>query len=89
MAGVNIEIPDFDFSGFYYPEILEALIQFKRTNVPELTDESQFEPFIQFLRANALVGHLNNTLVDLVAQHAATNRLRARSRVAGPGRFDL
>ncbi len=63
----DITIPDFDFSGFYYPEILEALIQYKRTNVPELTDESEFEPFIQLLRAFALVGHLNNTLIDLVA----------------------
>lgn len=70
MAGVEIQVPDFDFSGFYYPEILEALIQFKRVNVPELTDESQFEPFIQFLRANALVGHLNNTLIDLVANES-------------------
>lgn len=70
MAGTQIQIPDFDFSGFYYPEILEALIQFKRVNVPELTDESQFEPLIQFLRAVALVGHLNNTLTDLVANES-------------------
>ena len=70
MAGVDITIPDFDFSGFYYPEILEALIQFKRINVPELTDESQFEPLIQLLRAFALVGHLNNTLVDLTANES-------------------
>lgn len=70
MAGTEIQIPDFDFSGFYYPDILEALIQFKRVNVPELTDESAFEPFIQFMRAVALVGHLNNTLVDLVANES-------------------
>lgn len=63
----EITIPDFDFSGFYYADILEALIQYKRVNVPELTDESEFEPFIQFLRATALVGHLNNVLLDLVA----------------------
>jgi len=66
----EITIPDFDFSGFYYPEILEALIQYKRQNVPELTDESEFEPFIQFLRAVACVGHLNNTLLDLVANES-------------------
>ncbi len=66
----EITIPDFDFSGFYYPEILEALLQYKRQNVPELTDESEFEPFIQFLRATALVGHLNNVLVDLVANES-------------------
>jgi len=66
----NIEIPDFDFTGFYYPQILEALIQYKRRNVPEITDESAFEPFIQFLRAVALVGHSNNVLIDLVANES-------------------
>lgn len=67
MPATIITIPDFDFTAFYYPQILEALIKFKRVNVPELTDESEFEPFIQLLRAFALVGHLNNTLTDLVA----------------------
>ena len=66
----EITIPNFDFSGFYYPEILERLIQYKRENLPELTDESEFEASIQFLRAFALVGHLNNTLLDLVANES-------------------
>jgi len=66
----EITTPDFDFSGFYYAEILEALIQYKRQNVPELTDESEFEPFIQLLRGTALVGHLNNVLLDLVANES-------------------
>lgn len=70
MANTTVDIPDFDFASFYYPQILEALIQFKRLNVPELTDESEFEPFIQLLRAFALVGHLNNTLTDLVANES-------------------
>jgi len=63
----NIEIPSFDWSAFYYPQILEQLIQFKRINVPELTDESVHEPLIQLLRAFALVGHLNNTNADMLA----------------------
>lgn len=66
----TIEVPSFDFSAFYYPQILEALIAFKRANVPELTDESDFEPSIQLLRGFALVGHLNNVLVDLVANES-------------------
>lgn len=66
----NIIIPDFNFSAFYYPEILEALIQYKRIYVPELTEELDEEPYIQFLRAVALVGHLNNTLLDLVANES-------------------
>lgn len=66
----EVTIPDFDFSAFYYPELLEALIQYKRRNVPELTEELPYEPFIQLLRAFALVGHINNTLIDLVANES-------------------
>ena len=66
----EIQIPDFDFSGFYYPQILEALTQYKRRNVPELTEESEFEPYTQFLRMQALVGHLNNVLIDLIANES-------------------
>lgn len=67
MTSRIIEVPSFDFSAFYYPQILEALILRKRIDVPELTDESDFEPFIQLLRSFALVGHLNNVLLDMVA----------------------
>lgn len=66
----TITIPDFDFSGFYYPQIIEALIQYKRANVPELTDESAYEPSIQMLRAFACTGHLSNVLIDLVANES-------------------
>lgn len=67
MASSIIEVPSFDYSAFYYPQILEALLVRKRIDVPELTDESEFEPFIQLLRSFAIVGHLNNTLLDVVA----------------------
>jgi hypothetical protein len=67
MAGQAIDIPNFDFSGFYYPQLYEALLAFKRINVPELTDESEKEASIQLLRAFALTGHLNNVLLDLIA----------------------
>ena len=66
----QITIPDFNFSTFYYAQILEELIQYKRRNVPELTEELDEEPFMQFLRAVALVGHLNNSLLDLVANES-------------------
>lgn len=66
----TITIPDFDFSGFYYGEILDRLIQYKRVNVPELTDESPYDPFMQLTRMMALVGHLNNVLIDLVANES-------------------
>lgn len=67
MASTTITVPSFEFSAFYYPQILEALLVRKRIDVPELTDESDFEPFIQLLRSFALVGHLNNVLLDVVA----------------------
>ena len=62
-----IEIPDFDFSAFYYSDILKALIAFNRQNVPEITDESDEEAFTQITRAFSLVGHLSNVLIDIAA----------------------
>jgi predicted phage baseplate assembly protein len=70
MMGTTVTIPDFDFGVQYYPQILEALMAYKRRNVPELTDESAYEPLIQMMRSFALVGHLNNTLLDMVANEA-------------------
>jgi len=66
----TITIPEFNFTSFYYPEILEALFQYKRQNVPELTDESEFEPFVQLLRAFACVGHLNSVDTDIIANES-------------------
>lgn len=62
-----VTIPDFDFSAMYYADILEALTLYKRQNVPEHTDETAYDAFMQFLRMQALVGHLNNCLTDQVA----------------------
>lgn len=70
MAARVIQVPSFEYAAFYYPQILEALLTRKRIDVPELTDESEFEPFIQLLRSFALVGHLNNTLLDVVANES-------------------
>jgi len=66
----RISVPDFNFSAFYYQEILDALVQFKRQNVPEHTDESPYDALMQFLRMQAVVGHLNNTMIDLVANES-------------------
>jgi predicted phage baseplate assembly protein len=69
MAGTTeVKVPSFNWTAFYYGQILEALIQFKRTNVPELTNESTEEPLIQMLRAFACVGHLNNVTADEIAK---------------------
>lgn len=66
----DIQIPSFNWAAFYYPQILEALIQHKRINVPELTNESPEEPLVQMTRGFALVGHLNSVLADIVANES-------------------
>lgn len=78
-----IEVPNFDFTGVYYPDILRALIQYQRTNVPEITDESDEEPFQQLLRAYALVGHLNNVLLDITANESLLPTSRLLESVRG------
>lgn len=65
-----VEIPNFNFGAFYYADILDSLIAYKRENVPELTDESEFEPLIQLIRMIALVGHLNNVNIDVLANES-------------------
>jgi len=70
MASEVTEVPSFEFSAFYYPQLLEALLVYKRINVPELTDESDEEVSIQLLRAIALVGHLNNVTIDIIANES-------------------
>lgn len=77
----TVTIPDFDFSGFYYSQILDNLRRYARQNVPELTDESDFEPFTQIMRMQALVGHLNNTLIDLVANESTLPTARLTEQV--------
>jgi len=79
----DIEIPDFRFSGFYYHELLEDLLIYMRNNIPEITNESPYEPAIQLLRAYSFVGHLNNTLLDSLAQEVFLPTGRLRESVKG------
>jgi len=67
MAGSTVLLPPFNFSAFYYAQILEALLEYKRQNIPEISNENPFETGVQLLRAFALVGHLNNVNVDITA----------------------
>lgn len=67
MATTQITVPDFQFSGTYYADILRRLRIFNRINAPEISSEVAEEPFIQLERAFALVGHLNNVLLDACA----------------------
>lgn len=77
----TIRVPDHLFSGFYYPEVLQALLQYTRVKTPELTSESEYEPHIQLLRAFSLVAHLNNTRVDIVANELLLDSAQLRASV--------
>lgn len=70
MAESVITVPDFKYTGLYYPQILRTLRQYRRIYVPEITSEDDHEPFEQLLRAYALASHLSNVLADMVAMEA-------------------
>jgi len=73
-----ITVPDVDFAGMYYPEIVRELLSYLRRNraAMGLTDENEYEVHVQLVRAFGLVGHLNNTRLDLVAQELLIDSLR-------------
>lgn len=66
MATVNT--PDFNWSGFYYAEVLQDLRRYIRQNLPEINDEDPTEPVQQLLRAFALAMHNCNVYLDMVAK---------------------
>jgi hypothetical protein len=76
MTATKIIVPDYSFSSFYYSDTLRRLRIFNRVNVPEISAEVAEEPFIQLERAFALVGHLNNVLLDLAANELLVPTLR-------------
>lgn len=67
MSATKIVVPSYEFTGFYYSEILRRVRLFNRINAPEITSEIAEEPFIQAERAFSLVGHLNSVLTDFAA----------------------
>jgi len=78
----SIQVPDFSYpTGGYYPQILEALIVWLRTNVPEISTENPADPAIQLLRAFALVGHYNNVNLDIVAHETLMPTAQLRDSV--------
>lgn len=77
----TVDIPSFRFSGLYYAETLQDLLIWARANVPEISDEDPNEPFIQLLRAFALVGHQSNVLIDHVALESLLPTARLRESV--------
>lgn len=77
----DLQVEDFDFTGRYYPQILEALVRWLRENVPEVSTENPADLAIQLLRAFALTGHLNNVLIDLLAHEALFPTAQLRDTV--------
>ncbi len=69
MTVETITVPNFEF-GIFYADILRQLRRFAANNVPELTEDSDEEPFNQLLAAFALTGHLNNVAIDMAANES-------------------
>ena len=83
MAVFTTSIPDFKFSGLYYPQIRQSLIAYRRQQVPELTDEDDNEPTIQILSAFAAGFHYSNVLLDHVALETLMPSARLRESLRG------
>jgi len=71
------------FAGFYYPEILRDLLLFLRNNRTRigLTDENEYEAHVQMLRSFALVGHVSNTRLDMIATELFIDSAKLRESV--------
>ena len=72
------ENPDFQWSRFYYPDILAALLRFKSGAWPEHTETDPNDPVVQLLRLFALVGHGQAVRLDHVARELYLDTLRLR-----------
>ena len=77
--------PDFQWSRFYYPDILEALILFKAGVWPEHTETDPHDPVVQLLRLFALVGHQQAVRLDHVARELYLPTARLRSSLVALG----
>jgi hypothetical protein len=82
MAVFITEIPDFRFSGLYFPQIWQSLVVYRRARMQELSDEDDNEPTIQILKAFGAGFHYGNVLLDFVALETLlpTSRLRESIR---------
>lgn len=76
---------DFRFAAFYYPEILQALIQFKAVDWPEHTETDPHDPVVQLLRICAFVGHGSAVRLDHVARELYWPSLQLRSSAIALG----
>lgn len=71
--------PDFEYSRFYYAQILAGLMLNKRSSWSEHTEENEADPVVQLYRLNALIGHQASVRTDHVARELFWATLRLRS----------
>lgn len=67
MALEILRVPNFEYSGMYFPDIAARIRRYSRVYAPEITNEDRRELAIQLERAFALMAHYNNVLLDMVA----------------------
>lgn len=79
--------PDFQWSRFYYPQILAGLVELKKTSFPEHTEENAHDPVIQMYRAFALGAHQGAVRTDHVARELYWTCLRLRSSAIAKARI--
>lgn len=73
------EIPDFQWTAFYYPEQRAALLQLKTATWPEHTEDDEHDPVIRILDMMAVQGHQQASRLDLVAGELYWTTLQLRS----------
>ena len=64
------EVPNFEFSGFYFFEIEADIRRFWRTTIPELTEEADESVSVQISRGWSLPHHILNTRLDIAANES-------------------
>lgn len=62
-----LRVPNFEYSGMYFPDISARLRRYARIYAPEITNEDRRELAIQLERSFALMAHYNNVLLDMLA----------------------
>lgn len=77
----EVDIPDFLYSGLYFPQWQQDLRRYRRINTPEISDEDPHEPFTQLEDMLAFIGHAMGVLLDHVALEAMYPTARLRESV--------
>jgi len=77
----DVSIPEFRYVGFYYAEILTNLLESLEQHCDELTDRSDYEPYVQIIRAFTLAHHILSCELDISAEEAIFGTAKERESV--------